>query len=711
MINSTNNISKLIEDYFPNRPKNVIGLGYGYKVVNNTITDELSIIHYVDKKLSTNELNSDEIIPKTLLLDTSVYLTDVIEGNFKFLQGEPNPNLASFCPTNFYDWYTNANPIPNRAKIRPIQGGSSAINYTTIAGYIGTLGFLAKDNDTNTLVGVSNNHVLVGDSAFITSNRNINGVLTNVLNNRIVQPFNDSSSFIGTVKKYKPISNSGTNYMDVALTTLKPSDISYTQSYKQFNLNGYTGPLQYATTQEIDSLLSNRNNLFSSGARTGAKGEGGSKLLPFSLYNIFNIPYGNQKSETDVVFGDSIGFIASASTITPGRFCLSPIEGGDSGSALLADFNGVRKIIGLVFAGSSVNYNVNGNIDPFTTIGFANRIDRLAKDMNISPWNGEQNVGFSDLTKIQTYFIPGTSSQETIKNGSTIFWQAGLVATNTPIPTTTNTSTTTPTTTPTPTFTPTNTTTIAPTPTPTITITTTITPTTTPTPTITPTVTTTTTITSTPTNTATITSTPTPTITAVNLEKCYTVNFEFNFFTGTTISNKNQWIPSYLNGRFIVRDLKYNSNKFKNSFFKLDYYDSPIAKEQKILLTTILPFNNGEKNADGLLYPNYILDYNKNTEGYFLYWLKDKDYLSIDTFYLGATFFDSSTGLFTRLCNISQGGLTSDKYNLNSIFDFYYKVKLNYVDKTYGYYDMKVENKRIGVNGDLIKWYEYVNIK
>lgn len=702
-----NDIGKLIEDYFPNRPKNVIGLGYGYKVVNNTITDELSIIHYVDKKLSTNELNSDEIIPKTLLLDSSVYLTDVIEGNFKFLQGEPNPNLASFCPTDFYDWYTNAKPIPNRAKIRPIQGGSSAINYTTIAGYIGTLGFLAKDNDTNTLVGVSNNHVLVGDSAFITSNRNINGVLTNVLNNRIVQPFNDPSSFIGTIKKYKPISNSGTNYLDVALTTLKPSDISYTQSYKQFNLNGYTGPLQYATTQEIDSLLSNRNSLFSSGARTGAKGEGASKLLPFSLYNIFNIAYGNQKSQTNVVFGDSIGFIASASTITPGRFCLSPIEGGDSGSALLADFNGVRKIIGLVFAGSSANYNVNGNIDPFTTIGFANRIDRLARDMNISPWNGEQSVGFSDLTKIQTYFIPGTSSQETIKNGSAIFWQAGLVATNTPIPTITSTSTTTLTTTPTPTFTPTSTTTIAPTPTPTITITTTITPTTTPTPTITPTITQTTTKTPTPTNTL----TSTPTITITNLEKCYSLNFEFNFFTGGTISNKEQWVSSYIKGRFLVRDIKYNSKKFKNSFFKLDYYDSPIAKEQKILLTTILPFQNGEKDSNGIITPNYVLDYNKNTEGYFMYWLKDKNYLNIDTFYVGATFFDSSTGVFTRMTNVVQGGLLNDKFNLNSIFDFYYKVKLDYNDKTYAYYDMKTENKRIGINGDPIKWYEYVNIK
>lgn len=191
----------------------------------------------------------------------------------------------------------------------------------------------------------------------------------------------------------------------------------------------------------------------------------------------------------------------------------------------------------------------------------------------------------------------------------------------------------------------------------------------------------------------------------------YSLNFKFNFLTSNDITKVNNWGVSYMSDRtkFINADI--NSNGFENSFFKLDYYDSPIAKEQKILLTTILPFQNGEKDSNGIITPNYVLDYNKNTEGYFMYWLKDKNYLNIDTFYVGATFFDSSTGVFTRMTNVVQGGLLNDKFNLNSIFDFYYKVKLDYNDKTYAYYDMKTENKRIGINGDPIKWYEYVNIK
>ena len=55
--------------------------------------------------------------------------------------------------------------------------------------------------------------------------------------------------------------------------------------------------------------------------------------------------------------------------------------------------------------------------------------------------------------------------------------------------------------------------------------------------------------------------------------------------------------------------------------------------------------------------------------------------------------------------------LNDSYYTFNNEDYFYYKVKLDYNDKTYAYYDMKTENKRIGINGDPIKWYEYVNIK
>jgi hypothetical protein len=196
----------------------------------------------------------------------------------------------------------------------------------------------------------------------------------------------------------------------------------------------------------------------------------------------------------------------------------------------------------------------------------------------------------------------------------------------------------------------------------------------------------------------------------VPIEKCNQLNFEFYFFTGTTIVDNSQWISSYLNGDFFEKDIIFNTNKFKNSFFKLDFYDSPIAKEQKIYLSTIFPFENGNKNNNGVKMPIYTLDYTSNSENYFIYWLKDKNYLNIDTFYVSATYFNSSDGNFTRMANVCQGDLTADKYNLNSIFDFYYKLELDYDVKKYEYFDMNVEDLVAGLVNNPIKWYEYVSI-
>ena len=103
------------------------------------------------------------------------------------------------------------------------------------------------------------------------------------------------------------------------------------------------------------------------------------------------------------------------------------------------------------------------------------------------------------------------------------------------------------------------------------------------------------------------------------------------------------------------------------------------------------------------------MDYNSNSENYFIYWLKDKNYLNIDTFYVSATYFNSSDGSFTRMANLCQGTST-DKYNLNSIFDFYYKLELNYDEKNYEYFDMKIENLVVGLANNPIKWYEYVSV-
>lgn len=191
----------------------------------------------------------------------------------------------------------------------------------------------------------------------------------------------------------------------------------------------------------------------------------------------------------------------------------------------------------------------------------------------------------------------------------------------------------------------------------------------------------------------------------------YSLNFKFNFLTGNDITKVNNWGVSYMTDRtkFINTDI--NSNGFENSFFKLDYYDTPFNKSQKLYFTIILQAKNGIKSNDIVL-PEYFLDFDSNTEGFYIYWLRDKTIFNLDTFYVRVSFFNGKTGNVTNFSNVCQGATNiTDRYNLNEVFDFYYRLDLDYITKTYEYFDMKQENKRVGVKGSPIIWYEYISKK
>lgn len=192
----------------------------------------------------------------------------------------------------------------------------------------------------------------------------------------------------------------------------------------------------------------------------------------------------------------------------------------------------------------------------------------------------------------------------------------------------------------------------------------------------------------------------------------YSLNINFNFYNGVDLTSKLNWNSTYLtpSNNFLADDIKFNKNNFNNSFFKLDYYDSPFSKSQKLYLTTILQASNGIKSGD-IIIPTYLLDYTENTEGFYIYWLRDFTILNIDTFYVSATFFNGGTGSVKRMSNRCQAELpTNDKYNLNEIFDFYYKLSLNYGAYTYEYYDIN-NGSQIGVKKNPMNWFEYVTKK
>lgn len=209
------------------------------------------------------------------------------------------------------------------------------------------------------------------------------------------------------------------------------------------------------------------------------------------------------------------------------------------------------------------------------------------------------------------------------------------------------------------------------------------------------------------------------------------INYQFFFFSGnpanvSTSSNSN-WVNSYLNSLpysnsgFTPTQVYYYEKPFTRSFFKLDFYDSNINSTQTNYFTVILPVQQGltekakissSKPLVNIKKPNMILDFVGDKEGFFLYWLRKKQFLNLDTFYMTAKFFDARIGEFKRMMTIPQSQLVSDKFNFDTSTYFYYKVVLNYDTKTYQFFSSTDTNNlvRLGVNNP-IKWYEFVNPK
>jgi hypothetical protein len=193
------------------------------------------------------------------------------------------------------------------------------------------------------------------------------------------------------------------------------------------------------------------------------------------------------------------------------------------------------------------------------------------------------------------------------------------------------------------------------------------------------------------------------------------INYEFYFYEGASLSNASNWKIDYRAQGFTTQEVYYYSNSFRNSFFKLDLYDSPIESQQENYITIILPTQQGLRmttkmqNTDvQIRKPQFILDYVGDKEGFFIYWLKKRNFLDISTFYMTAKFFDGKTGQFVRMMNRPQSTIQGNKFVFSSSDYFYYRVDMDYLTHSYQVYDIINPNDRVG--GTVpIKWYEYVN--
>jgi len=194
--------------------------------------------------------------------------------------------------------------------------------------------------------------------------------------------------------------------------------------------------------------------------------------------------------------------------------------------------------------------------------------------------------------------------------------------------------------------------------------------------------------------------------------------YEFNFFdSGQTINNPSAWINSYQYEGFTKQEIYSYSKPFTKSFFKIDFYDTRDEVSQKNYFTIILPVQQGFFETVTISpyltnvqirKPKMGLDYIGDKEGFFIYWLKSRDYINLDEFYMSAKFFDARLGIFVRMMNRPQSTLSGNYFTFDSSEYFYYKVKLDYPTKTYEVIST-VTNNRVGDEINPIAWYEYIN--
>jgi hypothetical protein len=363
----------------------------------------------------------------------------------------------------FPDTYTN---LANRQTQRPLKGGVSITSTSHAPSYaplsVGTMGLVCQDSASGALVGLTNNHVVIRD-AYYTSQRTYNNPQneydlidssSTVQGDYVYQTGETTPTVIpggpqeiGRVLRYVPIYKSSsiaanpslTNKVDAAIFSLYCTSstgdtiINFTSSFQQIGLT-YTSSMPFASTAEIDSLINNNYELFSSGRTTGPKGSPDT-LCPLRMvgYASFPISFPLQGTPTLSYFTDVIAFVkpSDSSSFTPttpltsATICPYPVWGGDSGSTLIANIGGVWKIVGLVFAGNGGSYNPALGYQVASSIGYACRIDQVAAQLGIKAWTGSI-APVVDHNTIVYRTVSGSNSDKTLICSGSTYWQVGL---------------------------------------------------------------------------------------------------------------------------------------------------------------------------------------------------------------------------------------------------------------------------------------------
>ena len=401
------------QELFNSTPDYVHGVGFGRKQINGQDTDELSIIFSVLEKKPLSEIPENERLPSTVNINGIDYKTDVIQQEIISIVSECGECGGYTWDPSFGCMDTSSDD--HRKKHRPLKGGISVGMTQSNSG--GTLGNIVTDLDDGTTVGLTNAHVVSVESnadAILNAYKDItSNSVWDTENKSAKQPMGIDGGIggvdnIGFIKRYVPLKPNEINYTDAGLISV--NNLSVTQSFKQLGLenNNY---IPFATTSQIDQFLQDSVNsipgavLTKCGRTTGFTGEPLCPMRVVSYGQAATITgYKIQNGTVNIDFGDLIAFkfLNGLSNV---------VVGGDSGSSLIGWINGSPYIIGLIFASNRLT-------------GYACRIDRVMKELNINEWNGN-NINYS-LASDWTFILKdGMLADIIIYENNKKYWQVG----------------------------------------------------------------------------------------------------------------------------------------------------------------------------------------------------------------------------------------------------------------------------------------------
>lgn len=412
----TDAIKSEIKNLYDTTPESVHGVMLGYKQKNGEETGEIGIVFKVDKKLPIFQIPQDQLLPSTITVEDQTIVTDVVESQRFSMQ-----TCYSFTDPEVTRLQGGTAGL---AALTPMRGGQEIIQYPTnfTGGYIvGTVGFYAVDNIDDRVVGVTNAHVLV-DNAYQAFQRSITTENANPFNtyeaklwlyNSTMQypgcliRSNNSYLTAGRIKRYQPISKTAPNYADVCIFHPDASRIT-TQSYKIWQPTSepdYSSFMSFANSSDIANLFSLNPPVYSTGRSTGPKGYGATSSCQLRISAIGASVTVNMGGGISVDYDEIIMYKYRDNSAYPSYY-------GDSGSAVIGEWGGSKKIIGLLFAGSTYETAVC----PITNVASA---------MNIRAWDGTYDTSTPVPYELTCPATSNTRIQNTITYGGKVYYQAG----------------------------------------------------------------------------------------------------------------------------------------------------------------------------------------------------------------------------------------------------------------------------------------------